>query len=283
MRTRRFTFLLILLAACNRDDARAVADAAPPMDPAQLQNSSGEVSLTDGGAMSYAITSDRYKQWYAAQDALDHATAAKFGTILHPNSPSAASIARATAFLSGNPRTKLAIEHAGMTVRAFVEMTVALQQQFRDAATSPGDAYPSDLPYYVPPPLDTALPPPPMGAVPMTPMPAYTPTSVDTMMYRATPDTVRPALPPPPARTPVVTSIPMPATRVDSAPRRDSAALPAATPVSPPKASRPPTDTTGRPRRDTGVGRASVTPAPRPDTDATHLPAPAPRDSLSRR
>jgi hypothetical protein len=278
MRTRAIAALFILMVACNRDrDGGNASESAQPqaLDPSQLQDAHGEVTLTDGGAMSYEITSERYKQWYAAQQSLDHATAAKFGKVLHPESPSATSIDQATIFLERNPRTKQAIEHSGMSVRDFVQMTVALQQQFRDAAHASGDAYAQDLPYYVPPPLDTTMPPPPVSTAPpgYTPMPTYTPPPVyppvqpvqpvqpaDTTGYGARRDPFLDSLRrirQSPARPPTVTSIPAP--RADSvAPKRDSAPPVVVPPVAP------------RPRDTTTAS----------DHDTTR--APAPRDSLRR-
>jgi hypothetical protein len=275
MRTQAIAALFVLIVACNRDrdGGNAVESAQPQsLDPSQLQDAHGEVTLTDGGAMSYEITSERYKQWYAAQQSLDHATAAKFGKVLHPDSPSASSIDQATIFLERNPRTKQAIEHSGMSVRDFVQMTVALQQQFRDAAHAGGDAYAQDLPYYVPPPLDTTMPPAPVSTAPpgYTPMPTYTPPPVYPPVQPVQPvdttghgarrdsflDSVRRI-----RQAPTVTSIPAP--RADSvAPKRDSAPPVVVPPVAP------------RPR-DTAAAS---------DRDTTHTPPapPAPRDSLRR-
>jgi hypothetical protein len=257
MRAQAVAAAFLLVIACNRDDRGA--PATPTLDASQLENASGEVTLSDGGALSYNITSERYKQWYAAQQSLDHATAAKFGTILHPDSPSAASIEQATGFLERNPRTKLGIEHSGMSVRDFVQMTVALQQQFHDAAHASGETYPQDLPYYVPPPLDTTMPPPPVSNVPMTPLtvytppPAYTPVQpVDTSAYGTRRDSVVDTsrrIIQTPARPPVVTSVPMP--RIDTAaPKRDT--------VLPPVPPRPKPDSVSTGTRDTT--RRSPTP-----------------------
>ena len=247
MRVLPFVALTVLVVACNRGGDDATPET-PALDPSQLQNASGEVSLADGGEMGYQITSERYKQWYAAQQSLDHATAARFGTILHPNSPSAASIDQATAYLERTPRAKAGIERSGMSVRDFVQMTVALQQQFRDAAQA-GAGAGQDLPYYVPPPLDTALPPPPVSTAPM-------------------PNDVQPSFTPSPSYTPPQVYTPMPQVDTIARPqRRDS------TPDS--------TRLTPKPARPSAVAPAPTFPADtskKPDTTSTPV-----RDSLSRR
>jgi hypothetical protein len=262
--------VLVIALACNRDKEVPASEAPPSVDPAQLQNTSGEVTLSDGGQMSYDITSDRYRKWYAAQQSLDHATAAKFGTILKPNSPSAASIAQATAFLERNPATKQSIQRAGLAVADFVNLTVALQQQFRDAERPATQEY-SDRPYYVPPPLDTAMPQQP--PVQYAPMPTPPPTQVYTPpVYPAPtpqPQTPSPTLPPPlydrrdSTRDTTRTSYILPPTtrRDTAAPKRDSAR-----PV-PPRDSAPPPAAP-----DTGV---------KSSTDSV-TSKPAPRDSLPR-
>jgi hypothetical protein len=185
----RATILVFFAAACSRDDH--AAQSPPAVDPSQLSNSSGEVTLADGNQLSYDITSERYKQWYTAQQSLDHATAARFGAILHPNSPTQSSIAQASTFLLSNPATKQAIEHTGMSVRDFVTTTVALQQQLREAAHAGGNAMPS-TPYMVPPPIDTSLPvQPPVGYAPMPPTPPVPAPALDTPASSLTrPDSV---------------------------------------------------------------------------------------------
>src|SRR5438045_3217063 len=109
MRIHRFVLAALLLSACRRSDDTPVRRA----DGSLLSASGGEVSLSDGSKLSFVITSERYKQWDAAQSALDKGTAARFGALLQPKSPSQQSIERATAFLEANAAARAAIEHTG--------------------------------------------------------------------------------------------------------------------------------------------------------------------------
>lgn len=160
MRPLLALFFCGVLLACNRGES----NGRPPVDPSQFSSSSGEVALSDGGSLEFSITSEQYKQWYAAQQALDKRIASRFGALLQPASPSERSIRRAIEYLESQPSARQAIERAGMSVRGFVVTTVALEQEMRVASESgprPPDtmpAMPAPLPYpYQYPP--TAYPP----------------------------------------------------------------------------------------------------------------------------
>jgi hypothetical protein len=173
--------------ACDRDDTEP---ATPATNPAVLTESSGEVMLTDGGRLSYEITSERYKQWYLAQQGLDRATAQRFGQILRPDAPSQATIARAAAYLTSQPSARASIARSGLSVADFVSMTVALQQQLRDAPQMGGE-YAQPYPgYIVPPPLDSSLPQqPPVAIAPMDPIAQPVPPTTPAPSYGTTRDT----------------------------------------------------------------------------------------------
>lgn len=272
MRSVFLLSVLVLLAACGDDDAAE----GQRVDPALLTNSSGEVALTDGGSLTYVITSERYRKWDAAQRGLSRRVAARFGEILNPGSPSERSINRAVAYLESEPSARAAIEGAGMSVRDFVVMTVALEQQMQLAAargapppvyspdavmdsgflplppdTQPTPVYPQPYPYPQPqpyPPYPPTYPPPtyPSPAPFPVPVPAPRPTRDTARM-----DTVR-----------VDTVLPRPSPVRDSIPRRDS-----------------------QPARDTLTPRRDTTPGPRPaDTLGTaprDTPAGSPPDTLA--
>jgi hypothetical protein len=243
MRPVRALVAILVLAACKGGggDAR--------FDGSQISNSAGEVSLSDGGSLQYSITSDRYKQWDAARRGLDRRMASRFGALLQPASPSERSIAKAVQYLEGELRAKQAIERAGMSVRDFVVMTVALEQEMR-LASSRGSPEPMPMPAPYPPPLDStsmsaradSLPRIDTAFVPPKPLPPPRFLPTDTM----------PSLPP--RRDTIVTP------RDTLAPRRDTVV----------------------PRRDTVVPRrdtiAQPKPAPPRDTlrDTTKI-----RDTLS--
>src|SRR5687767_11129489 len=167
-----------VLVACNRGESNDRA----PVDPSQFSSSSGEVALSDGGSLEFSITSEQYKQWYAAQQALDKRVASRFGALLQPASPSERSIRRAVEYLESQPSARQAIERAGMSVRGFVVTTVALEQEMRVASESgqrPPDtmpAMPAPLPYPYPTPYprDSLYPAPYPTPAPYPP-PAYPP------------------------------------------------------------------------------------------------------------
>lgn len=233
---------LLLVSACGRDEDAS----ASQVDPSQL-TSSGEVELADGGRMAFSITSERYKQWDQARRAFPKALITRFGQVLQPRSPTEASINSAVSLLERDARARQAIEQAGLSVRGFVEITVALEQQMMLASTRgervdpmPAQTYPLSMDSgYYPMPAPAPYPEP----VPAAPLP-----------YPYTPAPVVPA-PVTPYPTPVpATPYPAPDTL-----RRDSVR-----PALPPR-----TDTTP-PRRDTAtVRRDSIVP-----------PKPPPRDTV---
>ena len=183
--------------------------------------------------MSFNITSERYKQWDQARRAFPKSLITRFGQVLQPRSPTERSINDAVALLEGNAQARQAIEAAGLSVRGFVEITVALEQQMLAASTRGGspepmpvETYPltMDSGYYPMP----APPPDPYAAVPVTPYPAPQPYTPVTPLPPVTPT---PVLPPPrdTVRRDTVqpTPAPIPAPRTDTIPvRRDTAPTP---------------------------------------------------------
>lgn len=251
--------LLVGATACDRGDNAAGAQGQ--VDPSQL-TSSGEVSLADGGSMSFNITSERYKQWDQARRSFPKSLITRFGQVLQPRSPTERSINDAVALLEGNAAARQAIEGAGLSVRGFVEITVALEQQMLAASTRGGapdpmpvQTYPMTMDSgYYPMPMPTPEPYPP--PVPVTPYP-YTPPPVTPMP----PVTPAPVLPAPrdtvrrdtviPAPAPVPTPIPAP--RPDTIPaRRDTAPAPVRRDTAP--APKPLPQDTARPRPDSTRG-----------------------------
>lgn len=86
-------------------------------------------------AIDYALTSERYKQWMIAQQALDRAGVSPVERI-DVRSVSDEDIDRVTRSLESQPQAKSAIEGAGMSVRDFVLTTIALAQSW-DAVNGP--------------------------------------------------------------------------------------------------------------------------------------------------
>lgn len=151
MRSVLSLVVLCAAVACKRDDVELRR-----ADGSAFSTSGGEVALADGSRLQFVITSQRYKQWDVAQRALDRSVAARFGQLLQPKSPTEKSIARAVSYLESDPRARTAIESAGMSVKDFVLMTVALEQEMRVASGQTGGQSPSpaaSLPY--PMPVDT--------------------------------------------------------------------------------------------------------------------------------
>lgn len=162
--------LAVSLAACDsggRGEARA----------SLLSESGGEVALADGNSFDFRITSEKYKQWDAAQRGISKRIAARFGAILRPDAPTERSIASAVTYLEGQPSARQAIESAGMSVREFVVMTVALEQEMRLASGETRKPAPASEPYNFPPVDTTFVAPRPVPA----PLPVDTAAAVDSV------------------------------------------------------------------------------------------------------
>lgn len=177
---RAWGLLVILAAACDRGssgagDRAADRSALQDADGSLVANATGEVSLTDGSKLQFVVTSERYKQWDAARQGLDARTKERFGQILQPRAPTERSINQATAFLQGNAAARQSISRAGMSVRDFVLMTVALEQEMQLAGDPEAHAPPAPLPMPIPEP--TPLPPMPADSgyrpAPVLPPPRY--------------------------------------------------------------------------------------------------------------
>jgi hypothetical protein len=276
MRTRRAVVVLCCaaLVACNRGDGETAR-----VDGSQLTSSSGEVALSDGGSLEFSITSDQYKQWYAAQQKIDKRIASRFGALLQPKSPSERSIRKAVDYLESQPSARQAIESAGLTVRAFVVTTVALEQEMRVASESGRhpEPMPAPMPYTFPVDSTYLKPYPPPTPYPAQPAFDYR----DTLTVRPRIDTI--------PRVDTVFRPPRPAPDTLT-PRRDSAP-PRLDFVAPVRDTLIPRRDTVIPRRDTVIPvrdmlptrRDSVVPkrdsvAPRRDT----LTPQPPRDTLPR-
>jgi hypothetical protein len=154
MRSVRALVIVGVLAACNRGDDAVLRRA----DGSEFSSSGGEVQLADGSHLEFAVTSERYKKWDLAQRGLDRRIAARFGELLRPGSATASTIQRATSYLESEPGARQAIERAGISVRDFVLMTVALDQEMRVASgrdvSRPATPAPMPLPSAAP--IDTA-------------------------------------------------------------------------------------------------------------------------------
>ena len=144
---------LMTVAACNRGDDTPLRRA----DGSLLSSSSGEVQLADGSRLQFMITSDRYKQWEAARSGLRKNVVTRYGELLQPRSPTERSITRAVSFLETEVTARDAITSAGMSVKDFVLMTVALEQEMR-LASAQGSRRTTPVP--VPPPVSEPPPSP---------------------------------------------------------------------------------------------------------------------------
>lgn len=120
---RRFPVLVFaaFLGACS-------ADVDGESDGDVLRDSSY-------AAIDYALTSDNYKKWVAAQQALDSAGIRPIERI-DVRSVSDDDIDRVTGSLESQPPARAAIESAGLSVRDFVLTTIALAQSW-DAVNGP--------------------------------------------------------------------------------------------------------------------------------------------------
>ena len=176
MRSVGVCLLVCALAACRRDDP-----ALRRADGSMFSTSGGEVELADGSHLQFVITIQRYKQWEAARSGLSRSTVAHFGEILQPKSPTERTIDRAASYLESTPSAKQAIERTGMSVRDFVLMTVALEQEMR-LANGQGATPPerTQIPPSYPFPSDTTVQPVPPA--PVTPPPRVDTVRRDTVV-----------------------------------------------------------------------------------------------------
>ncbi|MGH7637809.1 MAG: hypothetical protein ACREOK_09155 [Gemmatimonadaceae bacterium] len=102
-----------------------------------IQSVSGGDVLSDSSheAIDYTLTSDNYKKWLVAQQALDSA-GIRFDERIDVRSVSDDDVDRVAESLQSRPSARSAIEDAGMSVRDFVLTTVALAQSW-DAVNGP--------------------------------------------------------------------------------------------------------------------------------------------------
>lgn len=188
----RATFIYLtacLLAGCDFRESRNSASL--------VSSSGGEVALADGGSLEFAITSEQYKRWDRARRGINRRIAARFGEILQPDSPTERSISEAVAYLESESGARNAIEKAGMSVRGFVVMTVALEQEMRLASGQPAIRQPEPTPSpYDFPQFDTTLIQPTPSPYPV-PVDTY---RVDTGLPFDPRDTMTRVIVPPPGR-----------------------------------------------------------------------------------
>jgi hypothetical protein len=130
MRMLGVVAVVFVIAGCHNGDEEPLRRA----DGSLLSSSGGDVALADGSHLQFVITSERYKQWEAARSGLRKNVSARFGQLLRPKSPTETTIERAIAFLETDIDTKESITRTGMSVRDFVLMTVALEQEMRAAS-----------------------------------------------------------------------------------------------------------------------------------------------------
>lgn len=171
--------------------------AAARLDAAYQTSSDGEVALAEGGTLRFSVTSEQFRKWDAAQGGIDRSIQARFGEILKPESPSEKTIDAAVNFLEGQPTARSAIERAGLNVRQFVVITVALEQEMR-IASGRGSREPDPDSVYMAPmdTLATAMTPYPPVVLPYVPPAAYPPLDtsrrVDTVYVQPGDTTGRP-------------------------------------------------------------------------------------------
>jgi hypothetical protein len=129
MRLPLLSVMIPVLVACN-----VGGEQGGQRSGSLLSSSGGEVHLADGNRLEFAITSENYKKWDSARRGIDRRVSARFGALLQPSAPTERSIDRAVAYLESEPAARQAIERSGMSVRAFVVTTVALEQEMRLAS-----------------------------------------------------------------------------------------------------------------------------------------------------
>ena len=177
---RLMTLVAVAAFAACKEESRGEQVAAR-LDAASLTSSDGEVELAEGGTLRFSVTSEQFRKWDAAQGGIDRSIQARFGEILKPEAPSERTIDAAVAYLEGQPTARSAIERAGLNVRQFVVITVALEQEMR-LASGRGSREPDPDSIYMPrsDTVATAMAPYPPVVLPYVPPPAYPPIDTST-------------------------------------------------------------------------------------------------------
>jgi hypothetical protein len=88
----------------------------------------GDTAAGEVAALDYEVTPERYQRWVAAQQALDAIPGLPPPPKIDPMRFAQADIARATAYLEGDPRARAALARAGISARDYVLTTLALDQ-----------------------------------------------------------------------------------------------------------------------------------------------------------
>lgn len=126
---------LIAAAACSRDarsdtrsDTAAANRAADTALPAGGDVSTGTRATLPPSVRDYEVTDERYRQWVAAQRALDALPDLPPPPRLDTWRVTQGDIDRAVGYLEGQPRAREALARAGLSARDYVLTTVALDQ-----------------------------------------------------------------------------------------------------------------------------------------------------------
>lgn len=118
----------LLLAGCDRAEGLTDGDVTRTDVAGDVATDSSEFP-----ALGYEITSERYRQWLLAQRALDQIPGLELeGVRLRGFRED--DMDRVEDQLEDDPRAKVAIQGAGMTVRDYVRTSVALEQSMAAAA-----------------------------------------------------------------------------------------------------------------------------------------------------
>lgn len=129
VRAATIAALLACAAGCGGADADA-----PPL-------TAGDSSAGAGTAASRAVaddvTSEDYRKWLVAQQALDRIPNLELPSRVSLREFDDADVARVEDYLEGNPQARAAIEGAGLDVKEYVRTSVALERSMALAQGEP--------------------------------------------------------------------------------------------------------------------------------------------------
>ena len=248
------TMSLVAVAGCDHDTESSSWFSRG--DARTVSVSAGDAELDASGRLNFEVTSDVYRRWMIAQQALGKSDLSRSVAQLGRRALTQRELDRAVARVQGDANARAAIEGAGMTPLEYVYATVAIEQAMAvasgrlaprkgDAGVPPqnveivgqhqdeimaggviGDTSVIVLPEAPPATIETLPPAPPRESLPPALPPPEPSPPVDTGRPRAEPRE------PPPAPVPPAQTVPSPV----PAPPAD----PAPTPSPPPPSGRAP-------------------------------------------
>jgi hypothetical protein len=116
-------------AACNQGSEHSAAGEVEGGAATGGGVGSEDAVLEPSGRLRYEVRSERYRLWDIAQRSLAGMRDARLSSVIDTRRPTTKSIDRAVAYLQRNERARSAIEQTGLSVREYVLLSIAIDQQ----------------------------------------------------------------------------------------------------------------------------------------------------------